>query len=141
MKAIGTRLQKFEAQCQYTEEDSRKSPGWLAYRQTLLKYLADYPQKGLIEDVQRAFDNLEVRLGSVTDADQFYVLEPLWQKHCTEFAPDPRTSDHFALIARFKTEGLTRKTWWIARSTSMQGGARTRTKFGSSVSAPTVEPI
>ena len=107
MKAIETRLQKLEAQCQCTEEDSRKSPGWLAYRQTLLKYLADYSQKGLLDDVQGAFDDLEVRPGPVTDADLFYALEPLWQKHRTEFAPDPRTADHFALIARFKAEGLT----------------------------------
>lgn len=90
---------------QPTERDTRQDLGWPAYKDTLLKYLADYPQKGLLEDVQRAFEDLEGRPAPVTNADVFYAIDPILRKHYEEFAPNPQTADHLALIARFKALG------------------------------------
>ena len=90
---------------QPTERDTRQDLGWPAYKDTLLKYLADYPQKGLLEDVQRAFKDLEGRPAPVTNTDVFYAIDPLLRKHYEEFAPNPQTADHLALIARFKALG------------------------------------
>lgn len=103
---LSRRLASLEAQ-QPSEKDARKGLGWPAYKQTLLKYLADYPQKGLLGDVQKAFEDLEGRSGPVTDANVFYAIDPILRKHYEEFAPNPQTADHLALIARFKAVGLT----------------------------------
>ena len=90
---------------QPTERDTRQGLGWPAYKDTLLKCLADYPQKGLLEDVQRAFEDLESRHGVVTGAYVFSAIDPLLRKHYEEFAPNPQTADHLALIAQFKALG------------------------------------
>ena len=87
------------------ERDTRQGLGWPAYKDTLLKCLADYPQKGLLEDVQRAFEDLESRHGVVTGANVFSAIDPILRKHYEEFAPNPQTADHIALIAQFKALG------------------------------------
>ena len=87
------------------ERDTRQGLGWPAYKDTLLRCLADYPQKGLLEDVQRAFEDLESRHGVVTGANVFSAIDPILRKHYEEFAPNPQTADHLALIARFKALG------------------------------------
>ena len=87
------------------ERDTRQGLGWPAYKDTLLKCLADYPQKGLLEDVQRAFEDLESRHGVVTGANLFSAIDPILRKHYEEFAPNPQTADHLALIAQFKVLG------------------------------------
>jgi hypothetical protein len=90
---------------QPTEDDFRQTLQWPAYRDTLLKELADYPQKGLLQDVQRAFDDLESRSGLVKDSDIFYAIDPILRKHFEEFAPNPHKADYLAIIARFKAVG------------------------------------
>ena len=87
------------------ERDTRQGLGWPAYKDTLLKCLADYPQKGLLEDVQRAFEDLESRHGVVTGANVFSAIDPILRKHYEKFAPNPQTADHIALIAQFKALG------------------------------------
>jgi hypothetical protein len=108
MKAdsLSKRLAFLEAM-QPKERDFRQTLQWPAYKETLLKHLAGYPQKGLLEDVQSALDDLENRSGTVTDADVFYAIDPLLRKHYEEFAPNPQTAGYFALISRFKAVGLT----------------------------------
>ncbi len=105
MKQIEKRINALEAM-QSKERDFRQTLQWPAYRDTLLKLLADYPQKGLLQDVQKAFDDLDGRSGPVTDADVFYAIDPLLRKHFKEFAPNPETADHLALVARFEAVGL-----------------------------------
>ena len=105
MKAnLERRLALLEAR-QPPEKDFRDSPGWFAYKQTLLERLANYPQKGLLQDIQRAFDGLESRSGSVKNSDIFYAIDPILRKHYYEFAPNPHTADYLAIIARFKAVG------------------------------------
>ena len=107
---LASRLNRLERQLRSTEpteEDARDCLAWPVYKESLLQKLAIYPQKGLLEDTRQAFEGLETRIGLVTSADRWRALEDVWLNHYHEFAPDPRTAEHFALIDYFKARGFT----------------------------------
>jgi len=108
--SLASRLTRLERQSKAgdpAEDDFIDCPAWLVYKDSLLQRLGSYPQKGLLEDARQAFEDLETRPGLVTSADRWRTLEDVWLKHYQEFAPDPRTAEHFALIDYFKARGLT----------------------------------
>lgn len=108
--SLASRLDRLERQSKAagpTEADFRDCPAWPVYKASLLQRLASYPQKGLHEEARQAIEDLETRPDLVTSADRWRALEDVWLRHYHEFAPDPRTAEHFALIDYFKARGLT----------------------------------
>lgn len=104
--SLSRRLESLEAQQPSNEDDCRRIPGWVVYKQTLLNCLASYPQEGLMGDIQKAFDDMESRITPIKDSDLYYSINPILRKHRQEFAPDPGTADLIASTARFKASGL-----------------------------------